>query len=170
MRLDKAIESTMLMDDATWASHANPWSFWTRVPLMALFALAIFARVWIGWWCLVPIGLLVFWTLFNPRAFPPPGTLDDWASQVVLGERYWLARKSTPIPAHHAKAAIILSVLSGLSLLPLAYGLWALDPWASFAGAMLSSVFKLWFGDRMAWLSQDMSSTPDTGEPGDQQT
>lgn len=157
MRIDKAIESSMSMSDAAWARHANPWSVWTRVPLLALFALAIWARVWIGWWCLAPLVLLVAWTFYNPRAFPPPTSLDNWASQAVLGERYWLARKTAPIPAHHARCAMVLSVLSGLSIIPLAYGLWALDPWAASGGAALAMVFKLWFCDRMAWLAADMS-------------
>ncbi len=169
MRIDKAIESSMLMDDATWARHANPWSFWTRVPILALLAFAIWSRVWIGWWCVIPVGLVVAWTLINPRAFSAPATLDNWASQVVLGERYWLARKSTPIPEHHRKAAMILSVLSGISLVPLAYGLWVFDVWATFAGVMLASVFKLWFGDRMAWLSADMAGQPER-RPDAQQT
>jgi len=161
MRIDKAIESSMLMDDTTWARHANPWSFWTRVPILALLAFAIWSRVWIGWWSVIPFGLVVVWTLINPRTFSAPATLDNWESQVVLGERYWLARKSTPIPGHHGRAAMILSVLSGLSLIPLAYGLWVLDAWATFAGAMLASVFKLWFGDRMAWLCADMAGQPE---------
>ncbi|OCW56742.1 DUF6653 family protein [Hoeflea olei] len=157
MRLDKAIESSMSMDDATWARHANPWSFWTRVPLLALLTLAIWSRVWIGWWCLVPVAALIAWTFYNPRAFPAPERLDDWASRAVLGERYWLARRSRPIPPGHARRAMILSVLSALFLLPLAYGLWVLDPWAAFAGAALSSVFKLWFCDGMAWLADEMA-------------
>ncbi|WP_299864254.1 DUF6653 family protein [uncultured Hoeflea sp.] len=157
MQFDKAIEKSMMMNDAAWARHANPWSFWTRVPILALIALAIWSRVWIGWWCLLPIAMLVGWTLYNPRAFPPPENLDDWTSQAVLGERHWLARKTTAIPAHHAKSAFILSVMSGLSILPLAYGLWALDGWAAFAGTALTIAFKLWFCDRMAWLAADMA-------------
>tara|TARA_R110002020_G_scaffold150446_3_gene327184 strand:- start:8436 stop:8942 length:507 start_codon:yes stop_codon:yes gene_type:complete len=168
MRIDKAIESSMGMSDATWARHANPWSFWTRVPILALLALAIWSRVWIGWWCLVPVAALLAWTLTNPRAFPPPASLDAWASRAVLGERHWLARKTRPIPAHHARRAMILSTLAGLSLIPLAYGLWALDPWAAFAGVMLSSVFKLWFCDGMAWLAADMAADRDA--PTGQQT
>ena len=163
MRIDKAIESTMAMNDATWARHANPLSFWTRVPILLLLTLAIWSRVWIGWWCLAPIAALVAWTFINPRAFPPPADLNDWASKAVLGERHWLARKTTPIPAHHARSALILSTLSGLSLIPLAYGLWALDPWAAFLGATLASMFKLWFCDRMAWLADDMAGKPAPG-------
>lgn len=161
MRLDKAIERSMSMDDATWARHANPLSFWTRVPILALLALAIWSRVWIGWWCLVPVGVLIVWTLVNPRAFPPPASVNNWASQAVLGERYWLDRKTREIPTRHAQRAMILSVLSGASIIPLAYGLWVLDPWAAFAGAMLSSVFKLWFCDGMAWLAADMAASTD---------
>ncbi|MDP3527007.1 MAG: hypothetical protein Q8S27_20730 [Hoeflea sp.] len=163
MRIDKAMESSMAMGEATWARHANPWSVWTRVPLLALFALAIWSRIWIGWWCLTPLLLLVAWTIYNPRAFPPPASLDNWASQAVLGERHWLARKTAPIPQHHARWAMVLFVLSGLSIIPLAYGLWALEPWAAFLGAMLASTFKLWFCDRMAWLASDMAQMPMQG-------
>ena len=165
MRLDKAIESSMLMSDATWMRHANPRSFWTRVPILLLFTLAVWSRVWIGWWSLLPIGLLMVWTWINPRAFPPPSHLDSWASQAVTGERHWLARKTIPIPAHHARAAIVLTGLSGVSILPLAYGLWVLDPWAAFSGAALASLFKLWFCDRMAWLSADMDSAEPVSRP-----
>lgn len=163
MRIDKAIESTMAMDDAIWARHANPLSFWTRVPILLLLTLAIWSRAWIGWWCLAPVAVLMAWTFINPRAFPPPPHLDDWASKAVLGERHWLARKTTPIPARHARSALILSVLSGLSLIPLAYGLWVLNPWAAFLGAVLASMFKLWFCDRMAWLAEDMAAKPVPG-------
>ncbi|MEQ8479849.1 MAG: hypothetical protein RIC18_04255 [Hoeflea sp.] len=168
MRIDKAIESSMAMSDATWARHANPWSFWTRVPLLMVLTLAVWSRVWIGWWCLVPLAALVIWTFVNPRAFPPPADVEDWASRAVLGERYWLARRDEPIPAHHARAAMVLSILSGLSLIPAAYGLWALDPWAAFLGAALASTFKLWFCDRMAWLTSDMRAAASGGR--DQQT
>ncbi|WP_420409052.1 DUF6653 family protein [Hoeflea sp.] len=163
MRIDKAIESSMAMSEATWARHANPFSFWTRVPLLMALTLAIWSRVWIGWWCLLPIAALIIWTFVNPRAFAPPSHLDDWASRAVLGERYWLARKDRPIPAHHARAALILSALSALSLIPAVYGLWALNPWAAFLGAALASVFKLWFCDRMAWLTSDMQAIAPSG-------
>lgn len=36
------------MDDAAWARHANPWSVWTRVPILLLLALAIWSRAWIA--------------------------------------------------------------------------------------------------------------------------
>nr|WP_210165632.1 DUF6653 family protein [Hoeflea phototrophica] len=147
----------MMMSDATWARHANPLSFWTRVPILLLLTLAIWSRVWIGWWCLAPVAGLIAWTLVNPRAFPPPTDLKSWASKAVLGERHWLARKTMPIPQHHARGALVLSLLSGLSLIPVAYGLWVLNPWSAFLGAMLASMFKLWFCDRMAWLAEDMS-------------
>lgn len=161
MRIDKAIESSMAMSDTTWARHANPLSFWTRVPILMLLTLAIWSRVWIGWWCLVPVAGLMAWTFANPRAFPPPTHLDDWASKAVLGERHWLARKTAPIPHRHARGAMVLSTLSGLSLIPAAYGLWVLNPWAAFLGALLASMFKLWFCDRMAWLTEDMARSDD---------
>lgn len=145
------------MDDATWARHANPWSVWTRVPILLLFAPAIWSRVWIGWWALLPVGLLILWTWINPRAFPPPRTLDHWASRAVLGERLWIDRHRTPIPPHHRLAPHILSALSTLGLPFLLYGLCVLHFWSTLLGLALVYFGKLWFLDRMAWLARDMS-------------
>ena len=47
--LDGLLERSMRMDEGTWARHSNPWSVWTRVPILPLLALSIFARAWIGW-------------------------------------------------------------------------------------------------------------------------
>lgn len=153
----QALERLMMMDEATWERHANPWSVWTRVPILPALCLAVWSRVWIGWWCLVPVAALVAWTWVNPRAFPPPATTASWAARAVMGERIWLARRSVPIPAHHAASAGVLTGLSALGLGPLLWGLWALDPWALAAGLVLATGAKLWFCDRMAWLWADMA-------------
>ena len=147
----------MAMNDATWERHANPWSVWTRVPLLALFALILYWRDALGGWLWPTLGLLALWALVNPRAFPPPASLDSWASKGVLGERIWLNRKAVPIPRHHARWAMGLSLASGACLIPLAWGLYVLDPWATAFGALGASALKLWFVDRMVWLCQDMA-------------
>lgn len=152
MARGSVFEKAMGMSDTVWAAHANPWSVWTRVPILPLLALAIYARAWIGWWCLAPVALLVAWTFLNPRAFPPPASLDSWASRGVLGERVWLARKERPVPEHHRVAAHLLTAVSASGLVPLAWGLWTLDPWATVAGVILATGGKLWFVDRMVWL------------------
>lgn len=69
MNWSHLFERAMAMDDATWQRHVNPWSVWTRVPIIGLLVLAIWSRVWLGWWCLVPIAALVVWAVVNPRAF-----------------------------------------------------------------------------------------------------
>jgi hypothetical protein len=155
MRIDKGMEKSMGMDEAVWARHANPWSFYTRVPILPLLGLAVWSRVWLGWWCLVPLVLVIAWTFYNPRAFPPPKTLDHWTSKGVLGEQLWLARKDRPIPAHHARWAFWLSVASGLSILPMIWGLYALSLWPALLGCILSMTFKMWFVDRMVWLYEE---------------
>ena len=148
-------EIMMRMDDATWERHTNPWSGWTRVLILPLFALAVWSRVWLGWWCLVPLALLVVWTVVNPRVFPPPKSIDNWMSKGVLDERVWLARKEVPIADHHAQMARILLVFTALGVLPFAWGLYHLDIWATLAGLLLVMGGKLWFLDRMVWLYQD---------------
>lgn len=155
MDYGRFLEKLMVMDDATWKRHASPWSVWTRVAILPLFVLTLWYREWFGWWIIVPLGLLVTWTIVNPRAFPPPATTRTWASQATFGERVWLNRNARPIPQHHARMAHVLSGLSGLSLIPLAYGLYAYLPMVTVLGLILLIVGKFWFLDRMVWLYQD---------------
>ncbi|WP_010138950.1 DUF6653 family protein [Oceanicola sp. S124] len=150
-------ERLMLMDEAAWARHANPWSGWSRLATLPLLSLAVWSRVWIGAWAWAPVALVLTWVWVNPRLFPVPRRTDNWMSQGVLGERVWLARRKVPIPAHHARAAMILSGLSGGGAMVLGLGLWALSPGWTVAGLVLSMGAKLWFLDRMVWLRQDMA-------------
>lgn len=152
-------ERLMGMDDEAWARHANPWSLWTRVPILPLAALAVFSRVWIGWWCLVPFVALVVWAWINPRAFSPPASNDHWAAEVTFGERIWLERKVAAIPAHHARAASALSAVSAAGALPALVGLIVLDGWMTAAGVAVSVLAKLWFCDRMVWLHKETLET-----------
>lgn len=145
----------MAMDDVAWARHANPWSVWTRIPILPFLAFAIWARVWLSWWCLIPVGSLIAWALVNPRAFPVPKHTNHWASRGVMGERLFLARKIKPIPEHHRRAALLLTWASALGLLPLIYGLWVFNAWAVAFGLTLTVGSKMWFVDRMVWIYQD---------------
>jgi len=156
MGIGTVSEKVMGMDDATWARHANPWSGWTRMSILPLFALAVWSRVWLGWWALGPVALVLIWTWVNPRIFPAPRSLDNWMSQGVLGERIWLARKERPIPAHHARATQALTIASALGALTMLAGLALLDAGLTLAGLVAAMGGKLWFLDRMVWLKADM--------------
>ena len=152
-------ERAMGMDEATWARHANPWSGWTRVSILPLFALAVWSRVWLGWGALVPLALVLAWTWINPRLFAEPKSLDNWMSQAVLGERVWLARQDRPIARHHQNSARLLSIAAGIGVVILVYGLWALDIGFTIAGLILAMGAKLWFLDRMVWLNSETTET-----------
>ena len=156
MDLFDLAERGMKMDDATWARHSNPWSVWTRFSCLPLIVLAIWSRVWLGWWCLVPLALALGWTWLNPRAFPPPTSTDNWASKGTFGERVFLNRKTVPIPPHHARWAVVLGGLSATGLPVLVWGLWQLDVAWTLLGLVLIVVPKVWFVDRMVWLFEDM--------------
>jgi len=154
MDIFAAAERLMRMDDETWARHANPLSVWSRLSCLPLIVLAVWSRVWLGWWCLLPIALALGWTFINPRLFSPPISTDNWASQAVMGERIFLARKTSPIPAHHERWAHILTAVSVLGTVILIYGLWVIDFWIVFSGLAIAIGAKLWFCDRMVWLYQ----------------
>jgi hypothetical protein len=83
---EQAMIKAFGLTDEGWQRHANPWSVYTRIPIPALLALAIWSRKWIGRRSLLPIVAVCVWTAVNPRAFPPPRSADRWASQAVLRE------------------------------------------------------------------------------------
>ena len=150
----KAAEGLMGMSDMVWARHANPWSCYTRFTVLPLLVLAIWARVWIGLWCLPLIACTLFWAWYNPRAFAPPSDLDNWCSRGVLGERVFLNRRDE-IEAHHVTWADALAFASLPGVIILALGLWWLDlAWTIF-GTVLTMLPKVCFVDRMVWLYGD---------------
>lgn len=160
MNIGSFAEKMMSMDDATWARHANPISGWSRATVLPLFALAVWARIWIGWWSLAAVVVLILWTWLNPRLFSAPASTDNWMSRVVLGERIWLAARTTPIAPHHMRVTRVLNIAAGLGALILAIGLWRLDFGLVLAGLIASMGAKLWFGDRMVWILQDSQNSP----------
>ena len=164
MDVFKAAEKLMSMDEQAWARHANAWSVFSRIPALPLIALAIWSRVWIGWWCLLPLLLVVIWTWLNPRIFPPIYADDprlqqagySWAYKGVNGERLFLNRKTHPVPLHHQRIAYLLTTISILGIPILGFGLYQLDFWATLCGLVVAVGAKIWFVDRMVWMYSDM--------------
>lgn len=150
-----AAERLMTMTPQTWARHANPWSGWTRATILPLLALAVWSRVWIGWWALVPLLALILWTWANPRLFPPPRSTDNWMSRGVLGEQVWLDRRRDPALAHHVAVIRTLTRASGAGAVVLAIGLWLLNLPLVVAGLSVAMLCKFWFLDRMVWVLAD---------------
>jgi hypothetical protein len=156
-KLGEATERIMAMNDVAWERHANPWSGWTRVATMPLLTLAIWSRVWIGWWSLVPISLVIVWTWINPRLFPPPASLDHWMSRGVLGERIWLADTEGSLAQHHRTVIRATTLIAGSGALVWLGGLIWLDLTATLSGLTASMLGKLWFIDRMVWIQREQA-------------
>ena len=158
---DRTAESRMAhafgLEGGGWQRHTNPWSVYTRIPIPAMLALAVWSRAWIGWWCLAPIALVCFWAAINPQAFPPPASADRWASKAVLGETFWVRRNTVPIPRHHVRACQLLLALNVGGVPLVVWGLVVLDVWLVVAGLVIHMTGKNWFLDRMVWLYQDMT-------------
>ncbi len=148
-----------VMSDEVWRRHAHPLSVITRYSSIPLLIAAIWSRTWLGWWCLVPLTVVVTWIWLNPRLFPVPTSTDNWASKAVLGERVWLNRKAIPIPTHHALAANVLNAINVAGALVLCWGLFALEYWPTALGFAIVFFGKTWFLDRMVWLFEDMMHT-----------
>ncbi|TCO65929.1 DUF6653 family protein [Actinocrispum wychmicini] len=139
------------MKDETWRRHANPWSVWTRFAAVPVFILSVWSRAWFGWWCLVPLALVIGWLVVNPGAFPPVDRPTSWSSRGIYGERMWLKdRKSLP---HELKQVLrLLAVTGGAGFALLVWGLVALQPWPTIFGATLIVFGQLWRIDRYTRL------------------
>lgn len=149
------------MTGEVWERHANPWSVWTRFPILPAMVLVLMLRDVLGWAVAPVLVALVLWTWLNPRAFPPPASTRSWASRAVMGERVWLRRRRVPIPRHHHDWARFLSLLPLLGLPPLLLGVIAGNWWLAFGGTAVVLLAKLWFLDRMVRLYDEMAAFDD---------
>jgi len=155
--LDK-VTNLFGLNNETWIQHSNKWSVWTRFFILPFFAIAIWSRIWIGWYSLLFVAVLIFWTWINPRFFGKPKTTKHWASKAVFGERVWLRSKEIQIPMHHKRAILILNTIIGLGLPFLVWGLYTLHIWSVIFGLTLVILGKMWFLDRMVWIYKDMKN------------
>lgn len=156
MTFERRVSEFFGLDDETWMRHANPWSFWTRLPILFAFVLAIWSRVWIGQWAVIPIVILTVWTLVNPRAFGKPDSTKNWVSKAVFGERIWKDRDKIEVPEQHRRFPTILTGIALLGLPFLIYGVYSLHTWLTIMGVGVTYFAKLWYLDRMVWLYEDM--------------
>ncbi len=158
MNLEKRIAQMFNLKGDNWLKHANPLSVWTRFSTLPLLVLAIWSRVWIAWYCLIPVTILVIWLIINPTLFKKPKQLDNWASKSVLGEKYWSEHKKNKVPKHHNTPILILTILQTISGIVLIIGLWKLDIYITITGTITVYLTKMWFLDRMVWLCEDMQN------------
>jgi hypothetical protein len=164
--LDARLAKAFGLEGDAWQRHANPWSVYTRFPIPPLLAAAVWSRDRLGWGALVPAGLVCAWTAINPRAFPPPASLDHWASRGVLGETCWANRKAVPVPPRHRVAPNVLAAVSALGVPFVVRGLVVRNGWMVLFGLAVQQAGKAWFIDRMALLYDDVVAAGGTAGPG----
>ena len=124
------------MTDDAWKRHANPWSVWTRFAAIPLMILAIWSRVWLGWWCLVPVAAVIVWLWLNPRVFAPVETPTSWAAKGIYGEKLWLKERDR-VPPSHLRVLRLLIPIGAAGFVLLVYGLVTLEVWPTVFGATL---------------------------------
>lgn len=147
-----AAQRLMAMNDDIWARHANPWSGWSRGSILPLFAIAVWSRVWIGWWALVPVGAVLIWTWLNPRLFSCPESTGNWMSKGVLGEYIWLSRGKDRALAHHASVIRTLTIVTSAGAVLMLAGLAVLNVPLTTTGLAITMLTELWIVDRMVWV------------------
>jgi len=162
MTLEKQIAKSFNLHGDNWMKHANPWSIWTRFATLPFLILAIWSRVWIDWYSLIPIILLIIWLKMNPTQFKNPKNLDNWGSKSVLGEKYWSERKMKSVPKQHNTPVLILTILQAIGGIILIVGLWKLDISLIIIGTIIIYMAKMWFLDRMVWIFENMKNEDTT--------
>ena len=95
---------------------------------------------------------MCLWLAVNPHVFPPPSSIDCWASQAVLGETFWANRNEVPVPTRHRVASKVRIAINALGLPFMVWGLVARDAWIMLFGLAVHMAGKNWFLDRMALL------------------
>lgn len=147
-----------------WQRHANPWSVYTRFAAIPAMILAIWSRVWIGWWSLMPVAIVIVWLIVNPFFFAAVTTPVHWASKGIFGEQLWLSDRSQVPPTYRVilRRLIVLGVM-GMGLL--GWGLWKLQVWPTIFGATLVVLAQLWRIDRMGLLFEAATGEVDAATP-----
>ncbi|MDF2744628.1 MAG: hypothetical protein K0S88_6006 [Actinomycetia bacterium] len=142
-----------------WLRHANPLSVWTRFAVVPLLALAIWSRVWIGWWSLAAVAAVLAFMMVNPLLFGEPRSTRNWVSKSVFGERIWSDRDKVELPAQFraSKVPNVTTALQVAGLAVMAYGLVELD-WLAVVSGVLAQTAKAWFLDRMVLLFEDLKA------------
>jgi hypothetical protein len=154
MKVPTLIATTFRMTDEAWRRHANPWSVYTRFAAIPAMVLAIWSRVWIGWWVLVPVAVVMVWLLVNPHIFPAVTTPRSWAARGIYGEKLWLLDRSQ-VPQGHRAILRWLIVLGLTGFVLMGWGLLKLHVWPTVFGATLVVVAQLWRIDRMGLLYEE---------------
>jgi hypothetical protein len=151
MKVLAQIANAVGMTEEAWRRHANPWSVYTRFAAIPAMILAIWSRVWIGWWALVPVAAVIVWLWLNPHVFPAVTTPCSWAARGIYGERLWLLEPSA-VPAGYQAVLRWLIVPSLCGFLLLVWGLVQLLVWPTIFGATLIVLAQLWRIDRLGLL------------------
>lgn len=142
------------MSDEAWRRHANPWSVYTRFAAIPAMILAIWSRVWLGWWALVPVAAVIVWLLLNPHVFAAVTVARGWAAKGIYGEKLWLHEPDRVPPAYRALLRwLAVPGLAGFGLL--AWGLAELSVWPTVFGGTLIVLAQLWRIDRLGLLYED---------------
>jgi hypothetical protein len=142
------------MTDEAWCRHANPWSVYTRFAAVPAMISAIWSRVWLGWWAMVPVAAVVAWLLFNPHIFAPVREPRSWAARGIYGEKFWLHHRSDVPPGYQAAFHwLAVPALAGVALL--VWGLACLSIWPTLFGATLIVLAQLWRIDRLGMLYEE---------------
>jgi hypothetical protein len=156
MNIEKTLARLFGLEGDRWLRHANPRSVYSRFPVLAMIVVSVWSRVWIGVYFVVPLGLTLLWTFFNPRLFDEPDSLENWASKGVLGERIWKEREEYDIASQRRVQIHTLNAIQGLAMVPFFVGLYRLNFWMTMTGLAVAFLSKVWFFDRMVWLFEDM--------------
>ena len=149
MGVTSRIADTFRMTDDAWRRHANPWSVWTRFAAIPLMILAIWSRVWLGWWCLLPVAAVVVMALAEPAGLRARRHTEQLGGQGHLRREALAQGARTGATRSPQGAAPICVPIGAAGFVLLVYGLVRLEVWPTVFGASLIVLAQLWRIDRL---------------------
>ncbi len=132
-----------ILSKRIWRKHANPWSGWTRVLGLYMIPIALWYHNWYF------LGVLIVFFVVNPILFPETKSKNSWMSKSILGEEMWLKKG-----IFQKDFSTVLNIFNGFFFFIMIYSAYVNLLEITISSTILSSVFKLWYLDRMVFYYQ----------------
>jgi hypothetical protein len=143
--------------EEVWARRANPFTVWSRLATLPLFALALWSRQWFDPWFLVALVVLLLWSIAAPRVVPPPSSTGSWVSRATFGERIRAAKDRWEVDSGLKQVITVLAIAGSLGTIIMVSGALLYDPLLAIGGGVLMLAAKLTYFDRSARLYDEVA-------------
>lgn len=143
--------------EEVWARRAHPFTVWSRLATLPLFAVALWSRQWFDPWFLLAMVFLLLWSILAPRLVPPPASTGNWVSRATFGERIRAAKDRWEVDPARKQVTTVLAIAGSVGTIVMISGALLYDPLLAIGGGALMLAAKLTYFDRSARLYDEVA-------------